>query len=122
MPYHGDCWEGVASGPAMHARWGRGAETLPVDHPAWDLEAWYLAAGLHALVCVLSPRRIVVGGGVGMVPHLLPRVRPLLRDSLAGYIDHPAVLDGMDSYLVAAALGGDAGIVGALELAAAALR
>lgn len=117
-PYHGDCWEGVAAGPAMAARWGAPAETLPADHPAWDLEAAYIAAGLHVVVCVLSPQRIVIGGGVGCVPHLVPRVGPLLQESLAGYIDVPAIVDDVSAYVVTAELGGDAGVVGALELAA----
>src|SRR5579872_2343792 len=62
-PYHGDCLEGLASGPAMEARWGRPACDLPPDHAAWTLEAHYLALGLTNFVCTLSPRRILLGGG-----------------------------------------------------------
>jgi fructokinase len=116
-PYHGDCWEGLASGPAIEARWGAAAEDLPVGHQAWTLEAEYLATGLHALVCVLSPERVVLGGGVGSAPHLLPLVRSMLQESLAGYIHDPAITRHMDSYLVSPKLGPDSGVVGALMMA-----
>jgi fructokinase len=117
-PYHGDCWEGVAAGPAIAARWGRPAQDLPPDHEAWDLEAYYLAMGLHVLVCVLSPERIILGGGVGSHERVLKKVRPLLQESLAGYVDSPAILTHINSYLVEPDLGDDAGVTGALALAA----
>ena len=120
-PYHGDCWEGVAAGPAIAARWGERGENLPAQHPAWDLEAAYLAAGLHAIVCTLSPGRIAVGGGVGLAPGLLERVRPLLLKSLANYVDSPVLLERIDEYLVPAATGADAGVIGAMLLAEQAL-
>ena len=63
-PYHGDCFEGLASGPAMEKRWGTKAESLPPDHPAWDLEAHYIALALRSFICTLSPQRIILGGGV----------------------------------------------------------
>lgn len=116
-PFHGDCWEGLASGPAIEARWETAAVDLPVDHEAWNLEAQYLATGLHSLVCVLSPQRLVLGGGVGSAPHLLPLVRSKLQESLAGYIHDPAITGHMDSYLVGPTLGADSGVIGALLLA-----
>ena len=117
-PYHGDCLEGLASGPAMAARWGRSAETLPADHPAWALEARYLAQALQNVVCTLSPRRVVLGGGVMDQSALLPLVRDDLGRLLNGYVQAPAILHAMDQYLVAPGLGARAGVVGALELAA----
>ena len=63
-PFHGDCLEGLASGPAMNARWLQPAEQLPPDHPGWALEARYLALALVNFICTLSPQRIVIGGGV----------------------------------------------------------
>jgi fructokinase len=119
-PYHGDCLEGVASAGAMRQRWGVSPEALPPDHPGWELEAHYLALGLAAVVAVLSPRRIVMGGGVTGQPSLLPRVRAHLRDLLGGYPRSAALAD-MDRYLVAPALGERAGVLGALALAADAL-
>ena len=116
-PFHGDCLEGLASGLALRARWGVAAEALPGDHPAWDLEAGYLALGLATILAVLSPRRIVVGGGVARAPGLLARVRTKLRTVLGGYVPADAVGDAMETYVVAPALGERAGVLGALALA-----
>ena len=118
-PYHGDCWEGVAAGPAIQARWGMPGTQLPEDHPAWALEADYLAAGIHALICTVSPQRVILGGGVGSNANIRELTRPRLLASLAGYIDSPAILDHIDDYLVGPALGDDAGVTGALSMAAA---
>lgn len=116
-PFHGDCLEGLASGPAMAARWGVPPESLPPEHDAWTLEARYLALALAGFVCTLSPQRIIVGGGVMAEPSLLPRVRQQLQMLLGGYIQAPEVLTGIDRYLVAPALGSRAGVIGALVLA-----
>lgn len=116
-PFHHDCLEGLASGPAMAARWGQPAETLPADHPGWALEAHYLGLALHGLVCTLSPQRIVIGGGVASHPGLLARVRAELRRLLNDYVQTPAILREMDRYVVAPALGERSGVVGALVLA-----
>lgn len=117
-PYHGDCLEGLASGPAMAARWGQPAETLPAGHDAWRLEARYLALALQNVVCTLSPQRIVLGGGVMDHAPLLAEVREQLGALLNGYVQAPAILHAMDQYVVAPGLGSRAGLVGALELAA----
>ena len=121
-PFHRDCFEGLASGPAMAARWNAQAETLPAEHPAWDLEAEYLALGLAAIVGVLSPERIIVGGGVARTEHLLPRVRTKLRAVLAGYVRSAVIDDDTVPYVVASALGQRAGVLGALALALTASR
>ncbi len=93
------------------------AEELPADHPAWELEAEYLALMAANLTTVLSPERIVLGGGVMSQPHLLSRVRRRLRELLAGYLRSPAIADEIDRYVVPPALGGRAGVLGALALA-----
>jgi fructokinase len=115
-PYHGDCFEGLASGGALRQRWGRSAEDLD-DAAAWELEAEYLALGLVNVVCILSPRRIILGGGVMKRPGLLALVRARMREVLAGYIAAPELTDEIDDYVVAPALGDRAGVVGAIELA-----
>jgi fructokinase len=116
-PYHGDCLEGLASGPAIEARWGRAPATLPADHPAWPLEARYLALGLVNLIAALSPERIVLGGGVMRAPNLLARVRASVVELLGGYVPAPAVARDLDRYIVSPALGERAGLLGAIALA-----
>ncbi len=115
-PYHGDCFEGLASGGAIRARWGKPAEQLD-DPAAWELEAEYLAFGLANVVCTLSPQRIVIGGGVMKRAGLLDLVRARLRGLLAGYIAAPELGDKIDDYVVSPALGDRAGVLGAIELA-----
>jgi fructokinase len=116
-PAHCDCWEGLASGLALAERWNASPANLPDEHPAWSLEADYVALGLLSIVCVASPERIVVGGGVMDRPRLLPLVRARLRELVAGYLDTPMLGERIDSYLVAPALGDRAGVLGAIALA-----
>ncbi|HUS16607.1 MAG TPA: ROK family protein, partial [Chloroflexia bacterium] len=85
-PYHGNCLEGLAAGPALEARWGQRGETLPPEHPAWALEAHYLGLALVTLICTLSPQRIILGGGVMQPAHLLPLVRTAVQKLLNGYL------------------------------------
>lgn len=116
-PVHGDCWEGLASGPAVAERWGAPPEELPDDHPAWALEAEYLALGLLSIVCVFSPHRVIVGGGVMERPHLLDVVASRLREYVGGYLETPLLAERIDAFLVAPALGDRAGVLGAIALA-----
>jgi len=115
-PYHGACLEGMASGPAVAARWGAAAETLPANHPAWDLEARYLASGFMPFVLVLATQRIVLGGGLGSAPGLIQLVRKHLSRQLAGYVPRLDAAGAMDDFLVPPGLGGDAGLLGAAAL------
>lgn len=116
-PFHGDCLEGLASGPAIGERWGRPAAELPADHPAWELEAGYLAQALHVFICALSPERIILGGGVMEQAQLFPLIRRKVRESLNDYIQSPAISRGIEEYIVPPELGNKAGIVGAFVLA-----
>lgn len=120
-PFHGDCLEGLATGPAIEERWGTRPEELPPDHPAWDLEAEYLAQALVNYTCILSPQRIILGGGIMHQTHLFPRIRERVRDLLAGYLRVPALGEGIDRYIVPPALGDRAGLLGAFALAQAVL-
>lgn len=120
--FHGDCLEGMASGPALAARWGRPAEELSGGdlRDAVELEAFYLAAGLRNVIYTIAPERIVLGGGVSQMPGLLTRTRARLRETLAGYpglAEHEA-----SDFVLGAALGGRAGAAGALVLAEMATR
>jgi fructokinase len=116
-PFHGDCLEGLASGPAIEKRWGARAETIPSDHPAWPLEARYLAMGVAAVICTLSPQRIILGGGVMQQGQLFPLIRVEVASQLNGYVQAPAILDQIDQYIVPPGLGAQAGVLGALALA-----
>lgn len=121
-PFHGDCFEGLASGPAIEKRWGGKAETLPPDHPAWDLEAGYIALAMRSFICTLSPQRIVIGGGVAQQSHLMPLIREKTLATLNDYVQSPDILERIDEYIVPAALEGKAGILGAFVLAERALH
>lgn len=116
-PFHGDCLEGLANGPAMEKRWGQRAETLPSDHPAWKIEAHYLALAAANWTCTLSPRRIVQGGGVMAQRHLLPMVQRQTREILNGYIQSPQIMEHIEEYIVLPELGVRAGVLGAIALA-----
>jgi fructokinase len=117
-PVHGDCWEGLAAGGAIAARWGASPPELSDDHPAWALEADYLALGILSIVSVVSPHRVIVGGGVMEREGLLPAVRQRLRELVAGYLDTPLLGSRVDEYLVPPGLGDRAGVLGAIALAA----
>ena len=116
-PFHQDCLEGLASGPAIKARWGGSGESLPGDHPAWKLEAHYLAIGLVNVIYALSPQRIIMGGGVMRQRHLFAMVRSEVKDLLKGYIQAPEILEHLDTFIVPPALGGKSGVLGAIALA-----
>lgn len=121
-PYHADCLEGLATGGALEQRWGVHAEELPPDHPAWALEAEYLAAGLVNLILALSPERIILGGGVMHQPQLLPMIREKVQQKLAGYVASAAIIEKIESYIVSPGLGDRAGVLGAFVIAESALN
>jgi fructokinase len=116
-PFHGDCFEGLAAGSAIERRWGKPGEELGERSDVWELEAEYLALGVVNVICVMSPQRVILGGGVMKQPSLLPLVRTRTRELLAGYVGAPELSDGLDDYIVAPALGDRAGVLGAIELA-----
>jgi fructokinase len=119
-PFHGDCWEGLATGPSIEARWGTKGQAMPPDHPAWKLEAHYLALGVTSLVCTLSPQRVILGGGVMKQPSLMSLVRREAQELLNGYIQAPEITERIEQYIVAPDLGENAGVLGAIALASAA--
>lgn len=121
-PFHGACVEGLAAGPAIAARTGIKGPELPADHPAWESVVHALAQMLHTLVLTGVPRRIVMGGGVMTGNQFLfPRIRAALKRSLNGYIAVPEV-EAMDTFVVSAALGSNAGPLGAVVLGQQALE
>lgn len=116
-PFHGDCWEGLAAGPAIEARWGCKGQHLRLDHQAWQLEAHYLALGVTNLVCTLSPQRIILGGGVMRQADLFPLIRRETLKLLNRYIQVDEIIERIDDYIVPAHLGDSAGVTGAIALA-----
>ena len=118
-PYHGSCLEGLASGPAIEKRWGKSAKELPPDHPAWALEAHYLAQMCVAALMILSPEKIVLGGGVMGQKHLFPMIRKETLRLLNGYL---CCVENLDDVIVPPACFPDSGLLGSLLLAKKALK
>lgn len=121
-PYHKHCLEGVACGPAIEKRWGISAKELPPEHPAWDVEATYLAQMCHNAIMTLSPEKIILGGGVMQQAFLLPLIRRKTVELLGGYVCSPVVDSGLENYIVAPGLGVNSGVMGAYLLARQALE
>lgn len=120
-PFHGDCLEGLACGPAMEARWGKSASDLPDHHPAWPIEAEYIAGLCTNLTYLVRPDRIILGGGVMQRPHLYTLVRRALVVQLAGYDASIREID-LETYIAEPTAGASAGLTGALAMAYYALE
>lgn len=116
-PFHGDCFEGLASGPALGKRFGRPGNEIADDDPFWAIEARYIALALQNLILTVSPRRIVLGGGIMQRGFLFAMIRHELHRSLNGYVQHPQLLDHLDEYVVPPQLGTQSGVLGAIALA-----
>jgi fructokinase len=119
-PYHADCLEGLASGPAIEKRWGVRGEQLDPDHPAWSLEAWYLAQGVVSMAMILSPQAVILGGGIMAVPGILARIQSYADKHCAGYLEKPAGTKGW-AQLIRSPLLPNPGLAGACLLAMEAL-
>ncbi len=120
--YHHNCLEGLASGPSLKERWGvKSALDLPEDHPGWEFEASYIGIALANYTLTVSPKRIIVGGGVMRQAHLLPKIRRQLVNHLGGYIQNPTVIQGLENYVVKPGLEENAGVLGAIAIAELAL-
>lgn len=116
-PYHDDCFEGLASGPAIQARFGRRAETLPDDHPFWQVEADYIAYALVNYIFTVAPRKIVLGGGVMQKNFLYEKVRAKVQHLLHDYLNHETLTGRLETYIAPPALGNRSGVLGGIALA-----
>jgi fructokinase len=117
--FHGDCLEGLASGPAIGARAGVPGGDVPADSPVWEPVTHALGQLLHTMLLATAPKRILIGGGVvGGRPELLARIRAQFVKSLNGYLDLDDLTVGVDRYVVSPGLGALAGPLGALAVAA----
>jgi fructokinase len=113
-PSHQDCLEGLASGPAIEARWQQKASALPSDHLAFDIESDYLAQAIYTYALVVSPERFILGGGVMHVPGLLEKIQQKVLEKNNSYLAH---IDDLKHYIVAPKLGDDVGVIGCFLLA-----
>lgn len=116
-PFHGDCFEGLASGLALEKRWGKKAELLPEDHPAWALEAEYIALALFNYILILSPRKIILGGGISKQKQMLPMIHSKVKHSLSEYVHSSLINERIEEYITLPGLGERSGIMGALAMA-----
>lgn len=115
-PYHKNCLEGLAAGPALEERFGKKAAELADVKEVWDLEADYIAQALIGYILTLSPEMLILGGGVMHQEQLFPLIRQKVTEYLGGYVNTEELKD-MDHYIVPASLNDDQGIMGCLELA-----
>ena len=115
-PYHKTCLEGMAAGPAIEGRWGKKGAQLADRKEVWELEAYYIGQALVNYILILSPERIVLGGGVTHQEHLMPLIREEVRRQMAGYIQ-TGQMEDLEHYIVLPSLNDNQGIMGALKLA-----
>jgi fructokinase len=116
-PFHNDCFEGLASGPAILGRFKVRGEVISDEHPFWEIEAAYIASALMNYILVLSPRIIILGGGIMQRSILFPIIRRKLQYFLNGYVESPVVMENINTYVVPPGLKGQSGVLGALALA-----
>jgi len=115
-PYHGDCFEGLASGPAVQARFGQRAETLNNADPFWDVEAGYIAYALANYILTFAPKKIILGGGIMQNDFIFTKIRAGTKALLNNYLNHAVLLNDMHEYIVPPALGNRSGVLGAITL------
>lgn len=116
-PFHKDCLEGLAAGPSIEARFGGKAHLIPEDHPIWDYVSYYIAQALVNYTYILSPEKLILGGGVMKQKHLFPKIHKNFIEIMNGYILKPELAEGIADYIVYPGLGDFAGTYGALALA-----
>lgn len=121
-PFHKDCLEGMAAGPAIEDRWGKkGFELAEVDE-VWDMESYYLAQALVNYILILSPQKIIMGGGVMKQKQLFPKIRKYVQETLNEYVQKKEILEDIENYIVYPGLGDEAGFVGSIALGKIALE
>jgi len=121
-PYHGDCLEGLAAGPAIEMRWNMKGHELQVQHPAWKMEAYYIGQAVATVITMISPKKVILGGGVMQQKQLFPMIRNEVQHILNGYLNVDVIINGLDDYIVSPGLGDNAGLCGSLALGLAAAQ
>jgi fructokinase len=112
--YHKDCLEGLAAGPAIKERWGQAGVNLAEDKKVWEMEGFYLAQALMQYILILSPKKIILGGGVMKQKQLFSYIFDYVQQLLNGYVPFPEVTTGIEDYIVSPGLGENAGIIGSI--------
>ena len=115
-PFHDNCFEGLAAGPSIQARWGAPAKDLADKQDVWEIESEYIANALMSYALILSPKKMILGGGVMHQEQLFPLIRKKFKELVNGYI-LTKEMDDLDNYIVPASLNDDQGIMGAVKLA-----
>jgi len=115
-PYHSNCIEGLAAGPAIEKRWGKKGHELAEKAEVWEMEAYYIAQAVTNFILTLSPNKVILWGGVMHQPQLFPMIRQYVIENLNGYLDSEDIIKGIDQYIIPPALGDNPGIMGALRL------
>jgi fructokinase len=112
----------MAAGPAIEKRWNVKGGDIPADHSAWAMEAFYIGQAVAASILMLSPKKIILGGGVMHQKQLFPLIRAEVQNNLNGYISAKTIVDHIDDYIVPPGLGDNAGLCGALALGLQAMK
>lgn len=115
-PFHKNCLEGMAAGPAIEARWGRKAVELADREEVWEIEAYYIAQAITDYILSYSPQKIILWGGVMHQEKLFGMIRKEVQRLLNGYVANEMIEERIDDYIVPPALGEDPGIMGAVKL------
>ena len=114
--FHGDCLEGMAAGPAIEKRWGKKGIELAEDNRVWEMEAYYLSQALVNYILILSPEKIIMGGGVMKQKQLFPLIHKNVKEMLNGYVDKKEILEDIENYIIYPGLGDYAGFIGSFAL------
>ncbi|GLC89569.1 ROK family protein [Lysinibacillus piscis] len=121
-PYHKDCLEGLAAGPSLENRYGKKGHQLESNAGVWEMEAYYLAQAITQYILIISPKKVILGGGVMKQRQLYPLIQEKVKAFLNGYVNVPEITERIAEYIVAPELGDNAGITGALLIGKAALE
>ena len=114
--FHGDCLEGMAAGPAIEERWGKKGFELAEDTKVWEMEAYYLSQAIVDYILILSPEKIIIGGGVMKQKQLFPLIHKNVKEMLNGYVHKKEILEDIENYIIYPGLGDFAGFIGSFAL------
>lgn len=115
-PYHDNCMEGLASGPAIEERFGKPGIELADRPEVWELESYYIALAITNYILCYSPQKIILWGGVMHQENMFSMIRTKVKEMLGGYVASDIFEGDLSDYIIAPGLGENPGILGALKL------